>query len=361
MSRRLITGISHSVNPENIKPGINISEEENKFLNNEKEVMPNQNDKNQIRKEIAYLAEKMSIQLPDKSAKTIKLAEHNSSDGSNSSSNDSDNSSDSEKRKKKKSKKHRKRTGKDSDDSSADSDSSGSRDSSNSDSSESHSSGSSSSSDSSSGLDSIFGKSKHKHKRKGKGKGKKSKEEVKRKHINSIFSNNSDDIFFEEKDKDLTAQMIEQIQFLKASIEAEGEDISDIVVPDSSMKQKKISSILRTLQMRTNRMRYVNLAEEGAQFVALGLGKIFNGERKFFNSFQPDLTGWDVEVGNKMRRARVNTSAVVGNFITNNNIGGGTMMIFELMLSAFAHSASRQRQRKNAEAAAVADGTSPSA
>ncbi len=350
MSKRIVTGLGKVANQDNIKGGIIIDKEEEKFLENEKRSMPSKSDQLQLRKEIAHLANKLEMNLPQHPDKKIKLASRDSSSsddssGSDDSSKRSNSSSDESDSRKKKKNKKKKRSSSSSEDESYSDDS---KSSSSSDDSDESSSSSSSSSSSEDLFGSIFGgsKSSKKHHRRSKHKhGGSSKEERIRRQIGSVFASDSSDIYYEERDRDTKARYIERIQFLKQTLEDAGHDISYIEVPSINSSLDKIIGTARILEYKDKTERTCNIVGEASQWMALIAGEIFNGERTFFGRYQPNLEGWNKEVAFKFERSKPMIAESVGRVIQDNHIGSGLMLLTELIISAATYSTMKRNQK----------------
>jgi hypothetical protein len=137
--------------------------------------------------------------------------------------------------------------------------------------------------------------------------------------------------------------LLEQIESLKDDLDELGVAIDRIpyVNDDSSLKQ--ITEVHKRLMFKYNKLKYNSIAEESLVAGASILEMIFNGQHEYFGC-RPDITGYSDVVKSKLKRIRFETSTAVNRFVTNNNIGGMSMILMELGPSLFTQSQRRRLQ-----------------
>ncbi len=137
--------------------------------------------------------------------------------------------------------------------------------------------------------------------------------------------------------------LLEQIESLKDDLDELGVSIDRIpyVAYDSSLRQ--IDEVHKRLMFKYNKLKYNSIAEEALVAGASILEMVFNGKHEYFGS-KPDVTGYSDVVKSKLKRIRFETSTAVNRFVSNNNIGGASMIVMELLPSLITQSQRRRLQ-----------------
>lgn len=147
----------------------------------------------------------------------------------------------------------------------------------------------------------------------------------------------------QEIEDERKSYLLEQIESLKDDLDELGIAIDRVpyVNDDSSLKQ--ITEVHKRLMFKYNKLKYNSIAEESLVAGASILEMIFNGKHEYFGC-KPDITGYSDVVKSKLKRIRFETSSAVNRFVTNNNIGGMSMILMELGPSLFTQSQRRRLQ-----------------
>ena len=110
-------------------------------------------------------------------------------------------------------------------------------------------------------------------------------EQRRRRHINSVVA----DIRGEtrtsfgveaEREQDMKASKLEQIGQLRMTLEEEGIDCDSVSNPSSASPMAEIDSVLNILRLKNDRNRYSTLAEEVILGAAEGIETVFDGTRE---------------------------------------------------------------------------------
>lgn len=149
-----------------------------------------------------------------------------------------------------------------------------------------------------------------------------------------------------EKEEDEKARKLEQINFLRETLEDEGEDLNRIPNVTHSNSLEEIDTVLRLLILKNDRKRCCSFAEECILIGAHGVEWAFDGDKSYFGH-KPDMTDWHKSVQGKLRRMRHDTSNVVGNIMTSFGLGSGTRILLELIPSMFLYSRMRKSQHRD--------------
>jgi hypothetical protein len=147
----------------------------------------------------------------------------------------------------------------------------------------------------------------------------------------------------QEIEDERKSYLIEQIESLKDDLDELGVSVDRIpnVSYDSPLKQ--IDEVHKRLMFKYNKLKYNSIAEEALVAGASVLEMIFNGKHEYFGC-RPDITGYSDVVKSKLKRIRFETSTAVNRFVTNNNIGGASMVMMELLPSLITQSQRRRLQ-----------------
>lgn len=147
----------------------------------------------------------------------------------------------------------------------------------------------------------------------------------------------------QEIEDERKSYLIEQIESLKDDLDELGVSVDRIpnVSYDSPLKQ--IDEVHKRLMFKYNKLKYNSIAEEALVAGASVLEMVFNGKHEYFGC-RPDITGYSDVVKSKLKRIRFETSTAVNRFVTNNNIGGASMVMMELLPSLITQSQRRRLQ-----------------
>lgn len=163
--------------------------------------------------------------------------------------------------------------------------------------------------------------------------------------INSIVGTTSGALFETEKREDDKYEMLSAIDTLISELTEQGCDLSRIPKVDFNSTHEQINAVLKILRHKNDHMRFCSLAEEGLVCGALVLGDVLNGERVFFGKYRPDLSGWHNHVNVKLRRMRYDTSQVVSDVMNACNLGPSARIFLELFPNMLLYSKTRHQYR----------------
>lgn len=173
-------------------------------------------------------------------------------------------------------------------------------------------------------------------------------EQEKRNYISSVMNEMGASKFNlnleDEKREEAKSMMIEQIDFLRNSLEQDGVNISRIQTVDMNSSYEVVESTLRILQYKMDRNSYTSFAEEVLMMGVYGLEELFDGKKTYFNKYKPDLSGWHNQVNVKLRRMRHDTFTLVSNFVEHFNISTWMRLLLELIPNAIIYSRNRHQQ-----------------
>ena len=173
------------------------------------------------------------------------------------------------------------------------------------------------------------------------------REQERRRHIETVMGNATEENSFSfenEKREDMKCAKLAEIDTLMTSLAEDDVDLSRIPTVDRHTPYEEIESVLKILRHKNDSARYCSFAEEFLLFGAHGLEELFNGSRTWFGQYQPDLTGWHNHVQVKLRRMRGDTSQLVSTVMHDYNIGPGARIALELIPSMVLYSKMRKEQ-----------------
>ena len=177
-------------------------------------------------------------------------------------------------------------------------------------------------------------------------------EQEKRRHINSVVDGirgETKTSFGVERERiqDLKASKLEQAEQLRASLEDEGIDCSNIGKINSDSAIEEVDSVLNILRLKNDRTRYSSLADEIILGFAEGVETVFDGSREVpLLGWRPDYTGYHNTVNVKLHRMRFETSQVVGDIIEKYNVGPTARIVMELLPSFFLYPRQQSKQKQ---------------
>ncbi len=170
-------------------------------------------------------------------------------------------------------------------------------------------------------------------------------EQERRQHIDTIVGNGVSGFSFEnEKKEDIKCSMLADIDSLITSLKDESIDLSRIPQVDRNSSFGEVESVLKMLRHKNDHTRYCSFAKEFLIFGAYALEELFDGKRKWFGHYQPDLTGWHNHVQVKVNRIQHDTSKIVSEVMQDYNIGPGARLLLELIPSMIMYSKTRTQQ-----------------
>lgn len=137
--------------------------------------------------------------------------------------------------------------------------------------------------------------------------------------------------------------LLEQIESLKDDLDELGIPIDRIPYVSHDSPLRQIDEVHKRLMFKYNKLKYNSIAEEALVAGASILEMVFNGKHEYFGC-KPDITGYSDVVKSKLKRIRFETSTAVNRFVTNNNIGGASMVMMELLPSLITQSQRRRLQ-----------------
>ncbi len=137
--------------------------------------------------------------------------------------------------------------------------------------------------------------------------------------------------------------LLEQIESLKDDLDELGIAIDRIPFVSYDSPLKQIEEVHKRLTFKYNKLKYNSIAEEALVAGASVLEMVFNGKHEYFGC-KPDITGYSDVVKSKLKRIRFETSTAVHRFVTNNNVGGLSMVMMELLPSLITQSQRRRLQ-----------------
>lgn len=147
----------------------------------------------------------------------------------------------------------------------------------------------------------------------------------------------------QEIEDERKSYLLEQIEALKDDLDELGISIDRIPYVSYDSPLKQIDEVHKRLMFKYNKLKYNSIAEEALVAGASVLEMIFNGKHEYFGC-RPDITGYSDVVKSKLKRIRFETSTAVNRFVTNNNIGGASMVMMELLPSLITQSQRRRLQ-----------------
>ena len=149
-----------------------------------------------------------------------------------------------------------------------------------------------------------------------------------------------------EKEEDEKARKLEQISFLRETLEDEGENLDRIPNVSHTNNLEEIEAMLKLLIRKNDRKRCCTFAEESILLGAHAVEWAFDGQRSYLG-YRPDMTDWHKSVQSKLRRMRHDTSNVVGDIMQNYNLGSAARIFLELIPGMFLYSRMRRSQHND--------------
>lgn len=128
------------------------------------------------------------------------------------------------------------------------------------------------------------------------------------------------------------SKAINDIKSLIGLLDAEGYDLSEVVVPAPTDDLKNIEEVRRRLELMKNSNQYTNFAEEIMIGGAKVIEYVFDGTNKIPGTqFAPDYTNYPSSLALKLRGMRYETSKIVGNIFEKNELGPVTQLMIGLL------------------------------
>lgn len=172
-------------------------------------------------------------------------------------------------------------------------------------------------------------------------------EQERRAHIDSVMGvaeGTSSFSFEKEKREDMKCAMLAEIDSLMSSLAEEDVDLTRIPKVDRNSSYEEVDSVLKMLRHKNDHTRYCSFAEEFLLFGAYALEELFDGKRTWFGRYQPDLTGWHNHVNVKLKRMRHDTGQLVSGVMQDYNIGPGARVLLELVPNMVLYSKMKKQQ-----------------
>lgn len=138
-----------------------------------------------------------------------------------------------------------------------------------------------------------------------------------------------------EKIEDLKAQMLVDIEFIKAALDSEGIDVSKYPKLDNKSVYQDIENLQKMLRLKLDKIRYSSLADDFILTGASLVEDVFDGERVWFGRYRPNMKNWSKQVQAKLRRMRHDTSTIMGGVMNDYNIGPFSRLCLELVPNGF--------------------------
>lgn len=150
----------------------------------------------------------------------------------------------------------------------------------------------------------------------------------------------------QERDIDTKTSKLERIEMLRLMLEDDGIDCKNIKKLDINSSMVEIDSTLNLLKMRNDHSRFSTIAEEVIQTMAQGIETVLNGQNRIpIINMTPDYTGLSATMQVKMHRLRDETSAVVEDVVRSAGLGPKARLMFELIPTLFLYPINNARQK----------------
>ena len=170
-------------------------------------------------------------------------------------------------------------------------------------------------------------------------------EQERHKHIDSVMGDQPVGFSFEkEKREDIKCAMLAEVDSLMSSLVDEDIDVTRIPKVDRESSFAEVESVLKIMRHKNDHTRYCSFAEEFLLFGAYSFEDLFDGKRKWFGRYSPDLTGWHNHVNVKLKRMRHDTGQIVSGVMQDYNIGPGLRVMLELIPNMVLYSKMRKQQ-----------------
>lgn len=170
-------------------------------------------------------------------------------------------------------------------------------------------------------------------------------QEQKRKaQIDSVLGYDDGGVDFEsEKQEDAKCNMLAQIDDLRTTLLDDGVDLSRIPEVNTKSTFSEVENTLRILQYKSDHNRYCTFAEELFLFAAVGLEEVFDGKKQYLGK-KPNLKGYHNHMNVKLRRMRHETGRLVNGFMKDNNISPAWRFLMEFVPSMVLYSKAKQEE-----------------
>jgi len=125
---------------------------------------------------------------------------------------------------------------------------------------------------------------------------------------------------------------IVDIKALAGTLDSEGFDLSDIVIPTPEQDLNVIESMRKRLEAMKDNNQYTNFAEEIMIGAAKVVEYVFDGTQKIpGTNFSPDYTNYSTNLTVKLRGMRYETSQIIGNMVEKSEMGPITKLLVGLL------------------------------
>jgi len=164
--------------------------------------------------------------------------------------------------------------------------------------------------------------------------------------VNIIGANNvnANPLFENEKREDKKCAMLAEIDTLTAVLTDLGVDVSRVTNIDKDSDFTTIENARRYLLNKYDQARYCSFADEIILFGAYAMEDLFNGERTWFGKYKPDLRGWHNHVSTKLKRMRGDTATIISGAMEHYDIGPVARILLELVPNMLIYSHTRKQQ-----------------
>lgn len=141
----------------------------------------------------------------------------------------------------------------------------------------------------------------------------------------------------EEKDSDDKLSMLQDIDVLRETLEAEGANLSSIQKVTEKNTLSEIQDVYKRLRLKDDTSRSTLLCEEIIQAACSGIESLCNGKNEWFGH-KPDLTGWSETVKVKLKRLRCETTTAMRSVMSGWQMSGLMRVAIEIIPTMFIHS-----------------------
>ncbi len=170
-------------------------------------------------------------------------------------------------------------------------------------------------------------------------------EQERREHIDTIVGSGGNCIPLEtEKKEDMKHAMLAEIDLLIETLADEDMDLSRVPTVNRMSDYGEIETTLRMLRRKNDHARYCSFADEFILFGANAMEELFDGKRTWFGRYSPDLTGWSRHVNVKLKRMKHDTGQIVSDITQDYNVSPGMRLLLELLPNMLLYSKMRKQQ-----------------
>lgn len=150
------------------------------------------------------------------------------------------------------------------------------------------------------------------------------------------------DPLIEDEDK---AILVDDISSLRQMLKDSGIDVTSIDEPRMEMSKDTLLRIRHRLQIKNDRSRAGNIADEIIMLGAKGLEWLFDGNREIFG-YKLDARGYSATLRTKLRRMKYETSVFIGEVMRDYSMSPRMRIAIEVVPSFILYVASRKKDAK---------------